>query len=247
MSSKGTNIPNRRMSFPVVYKLPSNSFIWKVHFLCTVLKSLLDVEDWFLSALYAVTLPKSLYRVSLADTDHAQRVPDTDQSQQMRLRERQRFFEEVFQHDVYLSSAHLQIDYKRPPLGSISSMEVNVDMLEQMDLLDISDQEVLDVFFSASEEETALTSSLPAFSQSDVEDDFHRNITPSGIPDSCEFKARMLSTSSNSTCDSQASNEDGSNTPVIQSDDEDLHEDHFLQTGTPTGKDATSDQPGHSI
>jgi hypothetical protein len=34
----------------------------------------------------------------------------------MKLRERQRFFEEVFQHDVdvYLSSAHLQIhDYKR--------------------------------------------------------------------------------------------------------------------------------------
>uniref|UniRef100_A0A671NV97 Dysbindin-like n=1 Tax=Sinocyclocheilus anshuiensis TaxID=1608454 RepID=A0A671NV97_9TELE len=77
----------------------------------------------------------------------------------MRMRERQRFFEEVFQHDVdvYLSSAHLQIDYKRPPLGSISSMEVNVDMLEQMDLMDISDQEALDVFFSASGEEGSLT------------------------------------------------------------------------------------------
>ncbi|XP_057218806.1 dysbindin isoform X2 [Triplophysa rosa] len=167
----------------------------------------------------------------------------------MRLRERQRFFEEVFQHDVdvYLSSAHLQIDYKRPPLGSISSMEVNVDMLEQMEVLDISDQEVLDVFFSSSGEEAALTSPLPAFSHTDVEDDFRRNLTSSGIPDSCEFKARMLSTSSNSTCDSQASNEDGSNTPVIQSDDEDVHEDRFLQTGTPTGKDATIDQPGLSL
>ncbi|XP_056590087.1 dysbindin isoform X2 [Triplophysa dalaica] len=195
MSSKGTNIPNRRLSY----------------------------------------------------TDHAHRVPDADQSQQMRLRERQRFFEEVFQHDVYLSSAHLQIDYKRPPLGSISSMEVNVDMLEQMDLLDISDQEVLDVFFSASEEDAALTSPLPVFSHTDVEDDFRKNLTPSGIPDSSEFKARMLSTSSNSTCDSQASNEDGSNTPVIQSDDEDVHEDRFLQTGTPTCKDATIDQPSLSI
>ncbi|XP_067244646.1 dysbindin isoform X2 [Chanodichthys erythropterus] len=99
----------------------------------------------------------------LSETEHAQRVPDTESAQQMRLRERQRFFEEVFQHDVdvYLSSAHLQIDYKRPPLGSISSMEVNVDMLEQMDLMDISDQETLDVFFSASGEEGGLTSPLP--------------------------------------------------------------------------------------
>lgn len=57
----------------------------------------------------------------------------------------------------------------------------------------------------------------------------------------------MLSTSSNSTCDSQASNEDGSNTPVIQSDDEDVHEDRLLQTGTPTGEDATIDEPGLSL
>lgn len=47
------------------------------------------------------------------------------------------------------------------PLGSISSMEVNVDMLEQMDLMDISDQEALDVFFAASGEEGSLTSPLP--------------------------------------------------------------------------------------
>ncbi len=53
--------------------------------------------------------------VAVAETEHAQRFPDADSTQQMRLRERQRFFEEVFQHDVdvYLSSAHLQIDYKR--------------------------------------------------------------------------------------------------------------------------------------
>ena len=54
--------------------------------------------------------------VSPADTEHAQRVSEMDGSQQMKLRERQRFFfEEVFQHDVdvYRSSSHLQIDYKR--------------------------------------------------------------------------------------------------------------------------------------
>ena len=47
------------------------------------------------------------------------------------------------------------------PMGSISSMEVNVDMLEQMELLDISDQEALDVFLNSSGEEGGLASPLP--------------------------------------------------------------------------------------
>lgn len=47
------------------------------------------------------------------------------------------------------------------PIGSISSMEVNVDLLDQMELIDISDQEALDVFFSSGGEEGALTSPLP--------------------------------------------------------------------------------------
>lgn len=118
-----------------------------------------------------------------------------DAAQQLKLRERQRFFEEVFQHDVdvYPSSAHLCIrDYKRresdwwpfykymhkcmlihrcasfhcfpslaAPIGSISSMEVNVDLLDQMELIDISDQEALDVFFSSGGEEGVLTPPLP--------------------------------------------------------------------------------------
>ncbi len=67
------------------------------------------------------------------------------------------------------------------------------------------------------------------------------------ISDPCEIKSRMLSTSSNSTCDSQASNEDGSNTPVIQSDDEDVHEDSLLQTGAATANDATKEQSALSL
>lgn len=127
-----------------------------------------------------------------ADTEDGRGLPDVDVAQQLKLRERQRFFEEVFQHDVdvYLSSAHLCIhDYKRrkldlktfntfledrcltrlhmtlpcfqppaAPIGSISSMEVNVD---QMELIDISDQEALDVFFSSSGEDGELASPLP--------------------------------------------------------------------------------------
>lgn len=67
------------------------------------------------------------------------------------------------------------------------------------------------------------------------------------ISDPCEIKSRMLSTSSNSTCDSQASNEDGSNTPVVQSDDEDVHEDSLLRTGVATANDATKEQSALSL
>lgn len=35
----------------------------------------------------------------------------------------------------------------------MSSMEVNVDVLEQMDLMDISDQEALDVFLNSGGED----------------------------------------------------------------------------------------------
>lgn len=40
-------------------------------------------------------------------------------------------------------------------------MEVNVDMLEQMELMDISDQEALDVFLGTSGEDDSIPSALP--------------------------------------------------------------------------------------
>ncbi|XP_076023261.1 dysbindin-like isoform X3 [Genypterus blacodes] len=99
------------------------------------------------------------------ETDNSQRMLDNDAAQQLKLRERQRFFEEVIQHDVdnYLPSTHLQIDCRKPPMGSISSMEVNVDMLEQMDLMDISDHEALDVFLNSGsgDDAGAFASPLP--------------------------------------------------------------------------------------
>ncbi|XP_061615689.1 dystrobrevin binding protein 1b isoform X3 [Phyllopteryx taeniolatus] len=44
------------------------------------------------------------------------------------------------------------------PIGSMSSMEVNVDMLEQMDLMDMSDHEALDVFLHSGGEDNSATS-----------------------------------------------------------------------------------------
>lgn len=148
-----------------------------------------------------------------------------DAPQQLKLRERQRFFEEVFQHDVdvYLSSAHLCIrDYKRPPIGSISSMEVNVDLLDQMELIDISDQEALDVFFSSGAEEGVLSSPLPVQGNNNNEEVINNGLFRH-VLEGLEAKSRMSSTSSNSSSDSQTTNANGGETPVVRSDDEDTH------------------------
>lgn len=40
----------------------------------------------------------------------------------------------------------------------MSSMEVNIDLLEQMDLMDVSDQEALDVFLNSGGEDNTVLS-----------------------------------------------------------------------------------------
>ncbi|MGH0170703.1 UNVERIFIED_CONTAM: hypothetical protein FKN15_059365 [Acipenser sinensis] len=176
-----------------------------------------------------------------SETEHAQRVLELDHAQQLKLRERQRFFEEVFQHnvDVYLSAAHLQIEHKRPPIGSISSMEVNVDMLEQMDLLDISDQEAFDVFLNSGAEEGSIATAL-----ADDSDVYQDEIT---LQAPREAKSRTSSTSSTSTDPySLDTSEEGAETPVVQSDDEDVQADTELLTAQPLPKEEDEDQPDHA-
>nr|XP_055075604.1 dystrobrevin binding protein 1b isoform X2 [Misgurnus anguillicaudatus] len=92
------------------------------------------------------------------ELEHAQRVPEVEPVQpQVKLKDRQKFFEEAFQQDMehYLSTGYLQITERR---GSMSSMEVNVDMLEQMDLMDMSDHEALDVFLNSGGEDNSVAS-----------------------------------------------------------------------------------------
>ncbi|MBN3282684.1 DTBP1 protein, partial [Polyodon spathula] len=173
----------------------------------------------------AVGMPTSQDKIlGEAETEHAQRVLEPDHAQQLKLRERQRFFEEVFQHDidVYLSAAHLQIEQKRPPIGSISSMEVNVDMLEQVELLDISDQEAFDVFFSSGVEEGSVATAL-----ADDDIDVYQDEITLEVPG--ETKSRTSSTSSTSTDPySLDTSEEGAETPVVQSDNEDVQADTEL-------------------
>lgn len=122
-------------------------------------------------------------------------------------------------------------------------MEVNVDLLDQMELIDISDQEALDVFFSSSGEEGGLTSPLPGRKTWDDETakavhtpatnrvlrlrptvqghNKSEDVISHGlfrhVLEGLEAKSRMSSTSSNSSSDSQTPNADeGMNTGTLK-------------------------------
>ncbi|XP_074964931.1 dysbindin domain-containing protein 2 [Phalacrocorax aristotelis] len=160
-----------------------------------------------------------------ADMEQAQRSLDAEQmqQQQLKLRDRQKFFEEVFQHDVdfFFPMSHLQIEHRRPPLGSISSMEVNVDMLEQMDMMDLSDQDTVDVFLGCGTEESSVAGPLPGADARQRSEEITLQ-----VPNAAESKSRISSTSSVSTdLNSLDTSEEGAETPVVQSDEEDLQED----------------------
>nr|XP_009482372.1 PREDICTED: dysbindin domain-containing protein 2 [Pelecanus crispus] len=153
--------------------------------------------------------------------EQSQRSLDTEQ--QLKVRDRQKFFEEVFQHDVdfFFPMSHLQIEHRRPPLGSISSMEVNVDMLEQMDMMDLSDQDTVDVFLGCGTEESSITGPLPGADAGQCTEEITLQ-----VPNTAESKSRISSTSSVSTdLNSLDTSEEGAETPVVQSDEEDLQED----------------------
>lgn len=194
-----------------------------------------------------------------SEAEPAQRVPDMEGSQSLKLREKQRFFEEVLQHDVdvYLSTSHLQIDNRKPPMGSISSMEVNVDLLEQMDLMDISDHEALDVFLNSGSDTGPLASPLPEECEEDEdydEDDselvYKEGVCPQGsVKHRPASKCRGQSGSTGSTDpDSQDNSEGGTDTPVIQSDEEEVQVDTFLFSSTSSGKEEEEDDaPAFSL
>lgn len=108
-------------------------------------------------------------------------------------------------------------------------------MLEQLELLDLSDQDALDVFFSAADD--GLVSPLPDQEDDEPgEDGFTLH-----VPNSASIKSRMSSTSSVASYDSQGTNGEGAETPTIQSEDEDGSSDDLLLT--PTGMDEKKAPP----
>uniref|UniRef100_A0A8C5T9F9 Dystrobrevin binding protein 1 n=1 Tax=Malurus cyaneus samueli TaxID=2593467 RepID=A0A8C5T9F9_9PASS len=177
------------------------------------------------------------------DAEHAQKVLDMEHTQQMKLKERQKFFEEAFQQDMeqYLSTGYLQIAERREPIGSMSSMEVNVDMLEQMDLMDMSDQEALDVFLnSGSEDNNVLSPMLGPDSSTYV------NEISLQVPSQSELRQKLCSLSSTCT-DSASQDASEGESPVVQSDEEEVQVDTALaalteRKGASDGSDESDSQ-----
>ncbi|KAM6176652.1 dysbindin isoform 2-T2 [Erethizon dorsatum] len=175
------------------------------------------------------------------DADHARKVLEMEHAQQMKLKERQKFFEEAFQQDMeqYLSTGYLQISERREPMGSMSSMEVNVDMLEQMDLMDISDQEALDVFLnSGGEDNTVLSPGLAPESETCQNEITFQVPNPTQLP--------PQPPSSPSACsDAATQGTEGGDGPLVQADEEEVQVDTTLATFRTDSK-ATSDVSGDS-
>ncbi|XP_036448424.1 dysbindin-like isoform X2 [Colossoma macropomum] len=160
--------------------------------------------------------------------DHSQKGFDMEAAS-VKLRERERFFEEVLQHDVdiYLSANHLHINSRKPPMESISSLEVNVDILEHIDLMEISDHEALDVFLNSGNDNSVLTTTLQEEDNEELEDDDDGEVV--FRQKRKQIKSR---TSSTSTLSSKGDSDGGRDTPIIQSDEEEVQVDNFMLTST---------------
>ncbi|NXG74922.1 DTBP1 protein, partial [Baryphthengus martii] len=159
------------------------------------------------------------------NAEHAQKVLDMEHTQQMKLKERQKFFEEAFQQDMeqYLSTGYLQIAERR---GNMSSMEVNVDMLEQMDLMDMSDQEALDVFLNSGGEDNNLLSPMLG-----PDSTTYVNEISLQVPSQSELRQKLSSLSSTCT-DSASQDASEGESPVVQSDEEEVQVDTALAAVT---------------
>ncbi|XP_074128274.1 dysbindin isoform X3 [Sminthopsis crassicaudata] len=160
------------------------------------------------------------------DAEHTQKVLDMEHSQQLKLKERQKFFEEAFQQDMeqYLSTGYLQIAERREPIGSMSSMEVNVDMLEQMDLMDMSDQEALDVFLNSGGEDNVLSPGLGPDS-SPCQNELNLE-----VPNHSASRSQLPSSPSVCTDSATQENSESGESPIVQSDEEEVQVDTALAT-----------------
>ncbi|XP_012513380.1 PREDICTED: dysbindin domain-containing protein 2 [Propithecus coquereli] len=135
--------------------------------------------------------------------------------QQLRLRERQKFFEDILQPETefVFPLSHLHLESQRPPIGSISSMEVNVDTLEQVELIDLGDQDGADVFLPCEDP--------PPTPQTSGVDD-HPEELSLPVPMSDRTTSRTSSSSSDSSTNLHSPNpsDGGADTPLAQSDEE---------------------------
>ncbi|XP_009586312.1 PREDICTED: dysbindin [Fulmarus glacialis] len=108
----------------------------------------------------------------------------------------------------------------------MSSMEVNVDMLEQMDLMDMSDQEALDVFLNSGGEDNNMLSPMLG-----PDSNTYVNEISLQVPSQSELRHKLSSLSSTCT-DSASQDASEGESPVIQSDEEEVQVDTALAAVT---------------
>ncbi|KAM9249492.1 dysbindin domain-containing protein 2 isoform 2-T2 [Dugong dugon] len=149
-----------------------------------------------------------------ADMDPNPRA--TLERQQLRLRERQKFFEDILQPETefVFPLSHLHLESQRPPIGSISSMEVNVDTLEQVELIDLGDQDGADVFLPCEE-------APPTPQMSGVDDHPEELSLLVAVSDRTTSRTSSSSSDSSTNLHSPNLSDGGADTPLAQSDEDD--------------------------
>ncbi|NP_001230601.1 dysbindin domain-containing protein 2 [Phacochoerus africanus] len=135
--------------------------------------------------------------------------------QQLRLRERQKFFEDILQPETefVFPLSHLHLESHRPPIGSISSMEVNVDTLEQVELIDLGDQDGADVFLPWEDPP-------PTPQTAGVDDHPEEPGLPLPTPDRTTSRTSSSSSDTSTNPHSPDPSDGGADTPLAQSDEE---------------------------
>lgn len=162
-------------------------------------------------AFVAVHLPR--WAAPGADMDPNPRA--ALERQQLRLRERQKFFEDILQPETefVFPLSHLHLESQRPPIGSISSMEVNVDTLEQVEFIDLGDQDGADVFLPCEDPP-------PTPQTSGVDDHPEELGLPLPTPDRTASRTSSSSSDPSTNPHSPNPSDGGADTPLAQSDEE---------------------------
>ncbi|XP_078143105.1 dysbindin-A [Centroberyx gerrardi] len=165
------------------------------------------------------------------DSEHAQKVAELEQATQQKLKEQQKIYEEAFNQDMeqYLSTGYLQL---REPTG------VQVCVLDQLTVTDMSDQEALDDFLNSTGDDISAASSLT--SGPDLESwssESLRSSTSQAPPTNNQPANQGAARGQEDEVASEESDE-----PLVQSDEEDVQIDMSLVVLPEVGPMRSSDE-----
>ncbi|XP_075897022.1 dysbindin-A-like isoform X1 [Nelusetta ayraudi] len=144
-------------------------------------------------------------------SQHVQKVAEVDQAMQQKLRERQKVYEEAFNQDMkqYMSTGYVEH-------RELTALDVNV--LDQITVADLSDQEALDDFLNSTDDtttESSLQSGTP-----NLKPDLQSSLPTTPVDQSgCTPAAE---------CEDVEDVCEDHEEPVVQLDEEDIQSDRAL-------------------